>query len=458
MTNKYLKLIKELEKLNRHHISPDMDLTNEKLKEFYKGNIEKYDDDPSLTWRIPPGYKVIRAELKDSKGNLICSHKDNPMHLWSYSPSFKGKVKYSDLKKKILFDPQRPYAIVFHFRNQYRFWKREWGFSLNIQQYQKLKKNESYLVDIKTEFYQDSLKQFLLKKPSNKNNVILVSHIDHYCQVNDGLASSVLNNEVVEDLSEKLNNINICSLNSIEIIGSVYFLKKYKLNFSNTIAAISTNGLSLESDLIFQKSGKMGSIINKVINLTHLIYYPKNKMTEFREIWGKDEIAYEVPGIQIPCISLLREPNDIYHTHLDDLSAFSNKSFLESKDVLKKIIISLDQNYIVKVKNWDHLICLSNPDLNLYIEPTHISGIKTKTNIDQIKLFENLSICEKKYLKKNINNVLKFVNTLQSYLANNNEVTIIDIAYNYLLPISFVKFYFDLLEEKGFVSLKFKNS
>ena len=60
-----------------------------------------------------PGYKVIKAELRDGKGKLICSHKDNPMHLWSYSPSFKGYVSYSELKQKILVDFERPKAIYF---------------------------------------------------------------------------------------------------------------------------------------------------------------------------------------------------------------------------------------------------------------------------------------------------------------------------------------------------------
>ena len=46
---------------------------------------------------------------------------------------------------------------------------------------------------------------------------------------------------------------------------------------------------------------------------------------------GNDEIAFEVPGISIPCASIHRGPHPNYHTHLDDFSCFSNSSFNNSK-------------------------------------------------------------------------------------------------------------------------------
>ena len=57
-----------------------MDRAIEKLCEVYNGEVDLHKDDPSLTWRIPPGYRVIKAELRNSKGKLICSHEMNPMH------------------------------------------------------------------------------------------------------------------------------------------------------------------------------------------------------------------------------------------------------------------------------------------------------------------------------------------------------------------------------------------
>lgn len=455
---RHIKVLKELLNLNRHHISPEMDKAILKLCKIYGGNVDLHHDDRSLSWRIPSGYKVIKAELRNSKGTLICSHEQNPMHLWSYSPSFKGTVSYSELKKRILFDPKRPDAILFHFRNQFRFWEASWGFSLNKKQYLMLKKNDKFKVNIITEFYKSPLKQFVTNKPKKNKNLILVAHLDHFYQLNDGLGSAILNNEIALDLKGKLKNLNICSLNSIEIIGSVYFLKKNKLNSSNTVAAISTNGLTLNGNFIFQLSGKKDSQINKIIKLFHLFNKKKSTIENFREGWGNDEIAYEVPGVSIPCVSIHRKLHSNYHTHLDDFSSFSKKSFLDSKNLIKNIILSLDKNYNIKIKNWHGLICLSNPKVDLYVEPADISGIKQATNINDFWLINDLPSYEIKYLKSNPQKIINFTNKFQSYLSHHNDVTIVDIAFEFSLPIQFVNKYFYKLEEKGFISLIHKNT
>lgn len=454
---RHTNAIKDLLHLNRHHISPDMDKAVNKLCEIYDGKIDEHINDKELTWRIPPGYKVIKAELKDSKKRLICSHEKNPMHLWSYSPSFSGIVSYSELKKRILVDFDRPNAILFHFRNQYRFHEPVWGFSLNVEQFKMLDPKENYYVDIKTEFYNSSLKQFLLNEPVKKNNLILVAHLDHYSQLNDGLGSAILNNEVVSEMKEDLENINLCSLNSIEIVGSVYFIKKYKLNSSNTIAAISTNGLTLDSSLIFQLSGNKDSTINKLIVLFNLIHQPKSTLQNFREGWGNDEIAFEVPGVKIPCVSVHRGPHPTYHTNLDDFSKFSNSSFEESKNIVKNIIQCLDKNYTIEIKNWDGLICLANPEINLYVEPLNVSNIKQESNIHKLSFYNNLTNIEKKYLIENNQKIINFCYKFQSYLSHNKNTTIIDLAYEFSLPVSFVREYMKKLSEKDFISLKFKS-
>ena len=454
---RHTNILKNLLHLNRHHISPDMDKAVKELSKVYGGNIDEHLNNPSLSWRIPPGYKVIKAELRDDKGKLICSHKENPMHLWSYSPSFSGYVNYLELKEKIFVDFKRPKAILFHFRNQYRFWNPVWGFSLNVEQFSKLDKKGKFYVDIQTEFYEAPLRQFLLNKPSSKNNLILVAHLDHFCQLNDGLGSAVLNNEVVYELKKKLENINLCSLNSIEIVGSVYFLKNYGLNFSNTICAISTNGLTLDANLIFQLSGKKDSTINKLIKLYHLIYQPNSKLDQFREGWGNDEIAFEVPGVNIPCASVHRGPHPNYHTHLDDFTCYSESSFNKSKNIIKNIILNLDKNYNIEINNWKGLICLANPDIDLYIEGSDISGVNQKSNIEDLNSLNELMPEEIEYLKANNEKLKNFNNKFQSHLSNNIDVTIIDLAYEFSLPVTFVKNYFELLKNKGFVNLIYKS-
>ena len=60
---------------------------------------------------------------------------------------------------------------------------------------------------------------------------------------------------------------------------------------------------------------------------------------------------------------------------------------------------------------------------------------------------------EIKYLKSNQEKVVNFTNKFQSFLSHNNCITIVDLSFEFSLPIQFVYKYFRKLEEKGFVTL-----
>ena len=159
------------------------------------------------------------------------------------------------------------------------------------------------------------------------------------------------------------------------------------------------------------------------VKLYHLVYQPNTKLEQFREGWGNDEIAFEVPGVNIPCVSLHRGPHINYHTHLDDFSSYSETSFNDSKNIIKNIILNLDKNYNIKVNDWNGLICLANPDINLYIEGSNISGVYQKSNIEELGFLDELMPEEIKYLKANIGKLKNFSNKFQSYLSNNFPLT-----------------------------------
>ena len=143
------KALLEIWKLNRVHVSTEMSLAYRLLKKYYKNlKIFGYLSGASCgSWKIPPGWDVKKALLTDPNGKVIANWSKNKLSLWTYSPSFKGKIKKEKLLKKIVSNPSKPNATVFHFRNQYNFWKTNWGFSLPYNIHKNLKKGE-YKVDI----------------------------------------------------------------------------------------------------------------------------------------------------------------------------------------------------------------------------------------------------------------------------------------------------------------------
>ena len=60
----------------------------------------------------------------------------------------------------------------------------------------------------------------------------------------------------------------------------------------------------------------------------------------------------------------------------------------------------LGQNYTIEIKNWNGLICLANPEINLYVEPLNVSNIKQDSDIHKLSFYDNLTNIEKKYLLK----------------------------------------------------------
>ena len=103
-----------------------------KLKSYYKDiNISGYKTGLKVNgWEVSPGWDVKKAILKSLNGKVIADWSKNKLSLWTYSPKFKGIVKKEDLLKRLFFDKKRPDRTLFHFRNQYNFWKSKWGFSL----------------------------------------------------------------------------------------------------------------------------------------------------------------------------------------------------------------------------------------------------------------------------------------------------------------------------------------
>jgi aminopeptidase-like protein len=69
---------------------------------------------------------------------------------------------------------------------------------------------------------------------------------------------------------------------------------------------------------------------------------------QFREIVSNDEMVFNGPGVDIPMISISRWPYPEYHTSDDNMSIIKSEKLEESRDIILKIIDSLEKNYTPK--------------------------------------------------------------------------------------------------------------
>lgn len=453
---KVLKILKNLYKYDRYHSSEGMDNAIQYLTEQYKGIVDSYNNNLNTTWELPSKYKVHNASILDEDGKLISDYSRSRLFLWSFSESFKGLVTYEELMKHLIFDKERPDDYLFHFRNQYRLWEKQWGISLPFNEVLKLKKNKKYFVDINTSFTKSNLNQFILGEIKSKNNLILVAHLDHPDQLNDGLSSCVAINEIFNSISSTLKNLNLCVLNSVEIIGSVFFAKRYKVNNKNTIGVINVNGAGIDSplELCFGSLNK-DSQIDKLISLfgkLHKDYFPTIK--GFREGWGNDEISFQAPGVNVPAISIYRWPFAEYHTSSDNFNSFSFNKFKETSAMIIKFIKTIDFNYKILEIYIDHLPCLSHPNINLYLNTRYASDIADNQN--QINSFASLDDLDIDFINKNPIFLNHFMNKFIAFLPFMPNKTIIDIASELDAPPSLVYEYSLRFEKLGFIKISSK--
>ena len=251
----YFELIKQLANMDRCHCGPEMEEAYSLLKKFYPSTrlIKNKCGEIINYWKIPPFWTCKKGTLKTLDGNIIADKSRNNLELFSYSPSFSGKIKLNDLQDHLLSDPERPERVIFHFRNQYRHWDTNWGFSIPHNVRENLRDKE-YEVEIETSFSNnhEMTQADYLHKGQSEKEYLLMGHFDHPSMINDGLAGCIAAFEVINRLKNKKTKFSYRAFASVEIIGSVAYLEHQKEIKKNTKETLFLGFSGINSPLVYQ--------------------------------------------------------------------------------------------------------------------------------------------------------------------------------------------------------------
>jgi len=415
-------------------------------------------------WTIPVSWDVIKGKLLDPKGKKIADYKDHPLHLFSNSVSFSGKIKLDKLLNHIFTDKTRPTLIPFHFRNTFRENVKEWGFSIPHNKKKKLKKG-NYTVQIKTKFSKkDMHSAYLTHKGKSSETLLLTSHFDHPFQANDGISGTVASYEVIKSLKNLKTKITYSALATPEIIGSLFFAKKFAKK-KNIKQALMVSFAGVKANLVYSKSSKEDAFIDKA--MMHILRFKekKAKIVKFRELIGADEIAYDNVIHKIPCGSLQRGPYKFYHSNKDTIENVDINSFSEHCNILKELIYIIENNCIFYNK-FKNLPKLSHPKINLYIS----SRIWEKK--DYFQLDDSKSRAEANEEFSNVLNLIKNDDLIRAIKKNSHNIEMLksliptkadgktsclELADACNMPFAFVNTYLDLWEKKKLIVKKWVN-
>lgn len=447
-----MQLIAKLQKLNRCHISDEMQEAYALLASNYpKAEVIQFKNKKISNWQLPPSWQCISAVLREVNGKIIADINENNLRVFAYSPSIEKTVDFEELDEHLISDPERPDAICFHFRNQYRHWDLQWGFSLKHTERLKLDKRSKYEIKIKSNFKQDcKLTQCVYKHQGyEKESYIFIGHFDHTEQVNDGLAGCIVAYEIIKRLNDVKTHYTYKAFASVEIVGSMFYLDDVRSESKHIKEGLFFGFSGIESDLVYQTSFKKESKIDRIVRLMMITHKMKtSSIYDHREIIGNDENVFDSPSYGIPTSTLMRWPFPQYHTHKDDLNITSKEKIEEQIQWGLSIVFAIENNYIIKGL-YQGIPCLAHPDINLYLNTPRVSNIKTSAGAVVDICLRGLDDKEKEYIATYPALLNTFMQKVVRLVDGSNSL--LDIAEETKMPFRFVLNYIRQMEDKNLV-------
>lgn len=378
------QIVKDLGPLARHFSSPDYDQSIEYLQKILPFQIHVFGpQDQHNGWVIPPKYNVKKALIKKD-GQIIYDGKKHALAVVCHSLPFKGKVDRDTLRKHLWFDHRFEDAVPYHFRYSYRPWERDWGFCISKKLYDSLEQGE-YKIDLEIEESEPELKvlDFYIKGRCDLE-FLFVAHLDHPGMANDDLAGCAVGVELFKALTSRNTKFSYRLLLVQEIIGSQYYLNK----FGGGHEGLFLEMLGVDVPLSVQQSLNGDSMIETALKFAFQEAGLEKRFVGFRELAGNDEIVFETFGIPMP--SLVRCPYPEYHCEQDNISIVKGNRLNEALDILLRVINRLEKETYID-KKFTGLLCLSNPDYDLYVDPGQPAFGKNNT-APLRKLMEHMSL------------------------------------------------------------------
>ena len=449
-------VLADLWRLNRVHVGGEMSDACRQLARAYPNTrvLGYATGETSGTWTVPPAWEVRRARLMGPAGGVVADWNTHPLSVFTYSPPFTGKLSRRALEAHLLSDPSRPNAIPFHFRNQYRHWSPEWGFCLPDSVRRDLPDGD-YEVDIDTRFVDGRLEMVEEAHQGDSGaSLLFVGHLDHPAMCNDGLVGCLAGHEALARLAGRATRLTYRMLSTVEIIGSVFYAEREAAQV-NIREAVFVATAGARAPLRYQESAGGGAFVDRAVR--HLLSHISDSagVSPFRSVFGNDEIAFDVGGVDIPCGSLSRFPYPEYHTSDDTPDAVDDDRFEEMVNVLLDLIDVCEHNATLS-RRFAGLPCLSNPALGLYLSPPAMSGVRNEPSATTLTLLDRLRRdAERQAARRAAPAFFRLMNLLPT-MAEGAHTTL-DLAERAGVPFSVAHAYSDMWVEKGLLAKRWVN-
>ncbi len=387
-------------------------------------------------WTVPQDWRVERATISKD-GRTVFVGTCNPLAVGYYSKSFHGRLSWEELQPRLVTHPKLAEAHVFHCMWQYRPWQAEWAFCIPRTVYDTLGPGD-YQIDLETIYEPSEMLVGVHDLPGKSDRTIVFNaHTCHPHMANDGFVGVATLIRLVQWLAERDNFYSYRLVFGPEHLGTVFYLRDLPTEELNRLCGgvfVEMTGVDAPIKLASTFLG------NQPIDraLRHAARHHSQAYVDvpWRCGAGNDETVWEAPGYEVPFVEATRcidqfDPFPQYHTNLDTAESLNVDKVNEFFRVLQKAVEILEDNASMH-RRFNGLICLSNPEYDLYLERED-PAVKKDLEADSEKWGHLLD-------------------SLFRYF--DGTITLLDVAEKHDLPFDRLRNYVKRFEAKGLVDLE----
>lgn len=384
-------------------------------------------------WTVPQNWKVLRATIHKD-GQLVYDGSLSPLGVAYYSKSFQGTMSLDELKQHLVCHPKLPDALVFHCMWQYRPWEADWAMSLPRTQLEALAPGQ-YEVNLETEYSAGEMTVAEYHLPGrSQQTLVFNAHTCHPQMANDGFVGVATLVRIAQWLKQRDNHFSYRFIFGPEHLGTVFYLQELPAEqIENLVSGMFVEMTGTEGPLKITSTFLGDQDIDRALANAAKHHCQSTVHVPWRCGAGNDETVWEAPGYEVPFIELTRcidqfDPYPQYHSNQDTAESMNMDHVNETFRVLQQTIDTLEQNAVIE-RHFDGLICLSNPQYDLYLERPDPAVVKD-LEADSEK-WGHLLDCLFRYFDK--------------------SMTVLDIAEKHDLPFDRLVAYLKRFEAKGLI-------
>ena len=297
-------------------------------------------------WVVPDEWEIRAAWIAGPTGERLVDFEECNLHVVGYSTPVNERLTFTELEPRLHTLPDLPHAVPY--RTSY--YKRDWGFCVTQEQYQRLKASPGPLeVVIDSKFdAKGSLTIGELVVPGSRKEEILVStYICHPSMANDNLSGVVTTTLLASEVHKSAKPIHTWRFLFVpETIGPIAYLSSYPDIIKRTVGGLVVTCCGGPGPLGYKMTFQGDHVVDRAIEIAFHELNAEPERYAFSPL-GSDERQYSSPGIRIPVATICKDKYHEfkeYHTSADNLNFVKPEYVFESLELYRRVQNILDSN------------------------------------------------------------------------------------------------------------------